>query len=462
MAPDLANYYSQQGLAPYQVGMLHVNDLTQVSSDLAGFQNGFSGRCGGEDFGFLAPFFDGSKYSGKAVRVTEKLFKNVSSGASCTTPGGSSQPSCAILTLDFTTLDPELAGFSGGFVSGCYAYFIPYFNGYAFASKVVKVHTVNFTLGNVTILDLQKKDPELAGWYGGFAHNGYGYIAPFRNVKGPVGGYNTHLTCDGSKGTPVVNTQSIGGDHLEPHMFAKFTRFQLDNFTHENVEVLDLSSHDVDIRGFSGAVLVGNHAILIPFRNHDITDGDQGYASKVVKVDLSDFSTVHVLDLASINMALRGYVGGFAWGQYVFLVPHANGDINTNWERRSEHGMVVRIDVNDFTTQGVKYIDLSTAYRQQVPSYPLSRLRGYVQGFASGRHGYFVPYHNGARSGLLVRIALSDFATLADLQAAGNSTDAKMENEGIQVVDLSLYDEELRGFSGGFTMTESGWNVNDS
>jgi hypothetical protein len=57
----------------------------------------------------------------------------------------------------------------------------------------------------------------------------------------------------------------------------------------------------------------------------------------------------------------------------------------------------------------------------QVPSYAIMQLRGYVQGFASGRHAYFCPYFNGIRSGLLTRIDMADFDLIADLQVSVRS-----------------------------------------
>eukprot|EP00952_Eustigmatos_sp_NYUAD-ZCMA_P003473 15171-Eustigmatos_ZCMA.PRE.1 len=76
-------------------------------------------------------------------------------------------------------------------MSGCYAYFVPYFTGYRFASRVVRVHAQNFTAANVTSINLRRTDPALGGFFGGFAHGDYGYLAPFRNVRGPVGHSNT-------------------------------------------------------------------------------------------------------------------------------------------------------------------------------------------------------------------------------------------------------------------------------
>jgi hypothetical protein len=143
-------------------------------------------------------------------------------------------------------------------------------------------------------------------------------------------------------------------------------------------------------------------------------------------------------------------VGGFAYGKYAILVPYSNGRVTSNWQGRSEFGTVVRIDVNDFHADKVRTLDLPTVHRQQVPSFPVAQLRGFVQGFASGKHGYLVPYFNGVRSGLLTRLDMEDFERLSLLQAAGNSTDVYGMKDGVQIVDLAQYDKGLAGFSGGF------------
>lgn len=451
---DFADYYSFRGQAPHKIGQLRVNDLQQIHPDLVGFQGAFSGSCGGQAYGFLSPFFDGDSYSGKAVRIRDEHFLNATAGAQCSASQGEE---CAVTVLDLTEVDARLAGFAGGFVADCYAYFVPYFNGYEFASQVVRVHVQNFTLGNVSTIDLRGRDSQLAGFFGGFAHKGYGYLAPFRNVFGPVGQSNTRFTCDGFKHVDMTLTQATnGGDHLIPNMFGKFVRFKLDNFSSHNVDFLDLTTYDPDLRGFSGAFSVGNQAILVPYRNRERAN-NQGFFSKVVKVDLDDFRSVEIMDLSHRDQALRGFMGGFAYGKYALLVPYSNGRVGTNWQGRAEFGTVVRIDVNDFSIDRVKTIDLTTVKRQQVPDFALPQLRGFVQGFASGRHAFFVPYFNGVRSGLLTRVDMADFELLADLQAAGNDTGVYNRHDGIQVVDLSLFDKGLVGFSGGALIPEQGW-----
>ena len=108
---------------------------------------------------------------------------------------------------------------------------------------------------------------------------------------------------------------------------------------------------------------------------------------KVARVDLTTFSQVQVLDLTTTDADLKGFVGGFASGDYGYFVPNANF---------AYFGKVARVDLNDFTT--VQVLDLTTTDPD---------LKGFRGGFASGDYGYFVPFDNGARFGKVARIALA-------------------------------------------------------
>ena len=83
--------------------------------------------------------------------------------------------------LDLTATDPDLKGFSGGFESGGYGYFVPYslssglFSGYS--GKLARVNLTTFS--QVQVLDLTATDPGLKGFHGGFASGGYGYFVPY-------------------------------------------------------------------------------------------------------------------------------------------------------------------------------------------------------------------------------------------------------------------------------------------
>ena len=83
-----------------------------------------------------------------------------------------------VQVLDLTATDPDLKGFYGGFASGGYGYFVPYYNG-ALLGKVARVDLATFS--QVQVLDLTATDADLKGFYGGFASGGYGYVVPYAN-----------------------------------------------------------------------------------------------------------------------------------------------------------------------------------------------------------------------------------------------------------------------------------------
>jgi len=100
-------------------------------------------------------------------------------------------------------------------------------------------------------------------------------------------------------------------------------------------------------------------------------------------VDLSDFSTVSVLDLTTTDADLKGFWGGFTDGRYGYFVPYYIGTFS---------GKVARVDLSDFST--VSVLDLTTTDAD---------LKGFRGGFTDGRYGYFVPRYNGSYFGKVAR-----------------------------------------------------------
>jgi len=130
------------------------------------------------------------------------------------------------------------------------------------------------------------------------------------------------------------------------------------------------------------------------------TDGRYGYLvpyinSVVARLDLQNFNTggVAALDLAAVDSRLKGFEGGFTDGRYGYFVPHHNGD----WS-----GLVARVDLKNFTAQGVTMLDLTAVD---------SDLKGFWGGFTDGRYGYFVPHNNSNYFGKLARVDLLNFTT---------------------------------------------------
>ena len=296
-------------------------------------------------------------------------------------------PLMMVQSLDMAALDGALKGFTGGFTDGRYGYMVPYNNG-SLSGRVARVDLQNFTTTGVTSLDLATTvDSKLKGFYGGFTDGKFGYFVP--NNNGSISGVAA--------------------------------RVDLQNFAPGGVTVLDLAAVNSGLKGFRGGFTDGIYGYFVPFTN------DSGASGKVARVPLLGFSPTNVswLDLAAVNPYLTGFNGGFTDGRYGYFVPYYNG---------MYHGRVARVDLQNFTTSGVIWLDLAAVD---------SGLAGFTSGFTDGRYGYFVPYQNsGGYSGKLARVDLGNFTT-----------------SGVTWLDLAAVNAGLKGFAGGFTDGHYGYFV---
>ena len=144
-----------------------VLDLSATDPDLKGFCGGFA--SGG--YGYFVPYQNSVGYFGKVARVDLATFSQVQ-------------------VLDLAATDPDLLGFSGGFASGGYGYFVPTYNYGGVSGKVACVVLANFS--QVQVLDLAATDAELRGFQGGFASGGYGYLVPYNNFDPYGNGTKTY------------------------------------------------------------------------------------------------------------------------------------------------------------------------------------------------------------------------------------------------------------------------------
>ena len=97
-------------------------------------------------------------------------------------------------------------------------------------------------------------------------------------------------------------------------------------------------------------------------------------------------------------------------------------------------GYTARVALSDFTTSGVEVLNLASVD---------SNLKGFHGGFATSTHAYYVPYHNGAvYNGYAARVSLSDFTA-----------------SGVEVLNLASADSNLKGFFGGFATSTHAYYV---
>jgi hypothetical protein len=257
------------GAVPYAT-QLKIFDLAKELSGgdkLRGFWSGFSAVSNGNEYGFLVPYFDGSEYSGLAVRVNMNQFHNATE----------SERADAITVLNLTATSSRAKGFAGGFSAGGHAYFVPMFDGVRAGSLIVRVGVDDFSSATVETLDLADPDTHafsnetdddvneasdvprksLSGFQGGRFYNSstgetFGLLIPYRNSISPIHGVDSKLTADGFTGLDVMKeSAAIGGGHQEVHYASTVVRFSLSNFSTHTVSTLDLAAVDPTLRGFS-------------------------------------------------------------------------------------------------------------------------------------------------------------------------------------------------------------------
>jgi hypothetical protein len=278
--------------------------------------------------------------------------------------------------VDIGAVEANAIGFYGGFTDGRYGYLPPYANAAGKHGNLARIDLQNFTSTGVTILNLQSVDTAYAGFIGGFTDGRYGYLIQYYNNPGPAG---------------------------------RVVRVDLTNFsaTPAAVTSVNLASIDPQLVGLTGGFTDGRYAYVF----------GAGYSplnGKVARIDLANFTTggVTVLDLTTVNPALRGFAGGFQDGRYGYLVPYYNG---------VHHGNFVRIDLGNFSASGVTVLDVAGVDASLV---------GFLGGFTDGRYAWLAPY-NGTKT---ARIDLANFSA-----------------SGVRVVDFATIDPSLTGFHGAFS-----------
>jgi len=352
-----------------------------------------------------------------------------------TTRTGCTPLSCS---LDLASTSSNLKGFLGGFAHGTYGYFVPRYNGAAHGN-VARVDLTDFSTSGVSFLDLSTVNANLKGFHGGFTDGTYGYFVPYYNGAQHGNVARIDLTDFSTSGVSFLDLTTVNANlkgfnggftdgkygYFVPWYYGAYhgnvARVDLSDFSTSGVSYLDLTTVNANLKGFRGGFTDGTYGYFVPRENDG---GDHG---NLARIDLSDFSTsgVSYLNLSTVNANLKGFHGGFTDGTYGYFVPRAIDG--------AAHGNVARVDLTDFSTSGVSYLDLTTVN---------SNLKGFVGGFTDGTHGYFVPRDNGADHGNVARVDLSDFSA-----------------SGVSYLDLTTVDASLKGFSGGFTDGTHGYLV---
>ncbi|KAG7387291.1 hypothetical protein PHYPSEUDO_014470 [Phytophthora pseudosyringae] len=325
---------------------------------------------------YLVPFYNGTVYASKVLRVMALTFS-------------SSAP--IVETLDLDSVDKTLKGFGATFTHGSYGYLVPRENENGLFGKLVRFRVDKFDTTSVEMLDLAAINSRYVGFSSAITYGKYAYLVPFRR---PLMGDELTMNL---REFPVSNSGLV-------------VRVDLSTFRVSGS--LDLANIHPDLCGFSGAVTVTHFAYFVPYMRVKQPDSEElnPYSGLVARVDLRDFTAVQYLDLTAVNSGLRGFMRGFAYRQYVFLVPHRS--LFFDHKGPTQSGKVARIDTNNFSPSGVSFLDLTTALRSQVPDFADSDLRGFKGGVVSGK------------------INLDKF-------------------DEVQTLDLTQLDSKLRGFTDG-------------
>ena len=289
--------------------------------------------------------------------------------------------------LDVSTGNTGAKGFAGGFTDGRYAYLVPNYNT-NLHGIFTRIEINNFTTSGVTYLKVDIANTNAVYFLGGFTDGRYAYLVPSSNATAACTFTRVDLTL-ANFSSPVAATAN--------------------GVTHLNV-----TANNAGAQGFAGGFMNGIYAYLVPYSNSVAS-----YFGPLTRVDLNNFTTsgVSYLYLNTGNTNAGGFFGGFTDGRYGYLVPNRN---NTS-------GIFTRVDLNNFTTSGVSYLDVAAAGN--------TLAKGFRGGFTDGRYGYLVPLVNGSYNGIVARVDL-----------------AKFDASGVTYLDVSTGGNTLaKGFQGGFT-----------
>lgn len=185
----------------------------------------------------------------------------------------------------------------------------------------------------------------------------------------------------------------------------KIVRFLLSDFT--TIETLNMKEKDegVGSADWDGGFTDGNYGYMV-----DRMAWNHG-KGRVVRFSLSDFTPngVELIELTSVNTYLRGFSGGFSDGTYGYAVPYYNGQDfhkrdGQNMQAANE-GILARWPLSDFSTGAIETLNVRDACPVNYPK----GCYGFKGGFTDYTYGYLVPHDAAGVSGKLVRFSLSDF-----------------------------------------------------
>ena len=143
-------------------------------------------------------------------------------------------------------------------------------------------------------LDLSRVDATLGGYSSGFVDGPYACFCPFKTYIGPVGGIRSKL--------------SVDKNHLTAYYNPKLTCIHenawinvLDDIiTLQSLLLIDFSTFDNQLRGYSDVIRVGRYAYLAPLRYDQYS-----YSGKLIRLYLGSIDIGKTVGMVT-NKATRG------------------------------------------------------------------------------------------------------------------------------------------------------------
>lgn len=230
-----------------------------------------------------------------------------------------------IVTLDFSSLEDDIRGFSDAIRVGRYAYFVPLNSGeHTFSYKLVRVSLGKTDIGTtlkevyaagasgrtvMEMLDLSKISPYLRGYSSIFSSGKHLILVPYRNSYEPTNGQRGH---------------------------GWVTRLDMNDFSLKGISYMDLTTTtrnqipsfaEVNLRGFSYGFasklklcsfvvsclctnIGGSYGLLVPFFNAVFNGKIARFLTQQETMDTNVQELDTVVDRTRPN-TYKGYRGGF-------------------------------------------------------------------------------------------------------------------------------------------------------
>lgn len=210
----------------------------------------------------------------------------------------------------------------------------------------------------------------------------------------------------------LVSSSILSGTVVRMRIHEATTTNDLSNIANQEIESINVAGlGNPYLRGFQGGFSDGEYIYLFP--SYNVGQSTYGYLVRVdAKTSWNVLPEVRWLNLELHDNKLKGFVGGFWDGQYIWLVPSNTGAPPLS-------GTVARVDPNaaNWTVPGVAQVSpvsgvLSMDMRINNPDFS-----GFWGGFCTNTHAYFVPYFNDEFSGKIARFALSDFPDTTKIES---------------------------------------------